>query len=329
MRNLSYRYPVLVVGLWGMLIVSAHGAEVSMRAVQVNDAPITPTDQVTINPGDSVVVEFYLSGWDEDMPGGMLKTYQVKIDGVNSYWSGASGELVPKGVSLAGGGMIPCSTNADCPSGLSQPLICVFYSGTSSGFVGMCVIPCTSDFACPDDYPVCLIFGYCGGTEHDPWQYAFIDVDRPDFVHFGFPELSAVRVVDAYYAWGSATWTGDGPVDSGEELYMGTLTLEASSDACGEFLLTTVESPVHSFIEVWPFDPPSERFIPLPQSSMVVDVFCPEVAACCRFQQPCINLTKDECDALGGVFQSGATCGEEGQSCPRMPLQNVPTRYVK
>lgn len=44
----------------------SHAATFSMLAVAVNDGAVTPTDSVTIHPGDVVECEIYLSGWGED-----------------------------------------------------------------------------------------------------------------------------------------------------------------------------------------------------------------------------------------------------------------------
>lgn len=48
------------------------------------------------------------------------------------------------------------------------------------------------------------------------------------------------------------------------------------------------------------------------------DPFTPPcgIAACCTPADVCENLTKIECDAVGGSWQSSAFCDEGGQSCP-------------
>lgn len=46
------------------------------------------------------------------------------------------------------------------------------------------------------------------------------------------------------------------------------------------------------------------------------DVECPQRAACCFVQEPCADLTEDDCGSAGGLFNPLALCSE--QQCPEL-----------
>jgi hypothetical protein len=53
---------------------SLDAATFSLKAVKLNDAPITPTNHVSVRPGDTIVAELFVQGWDADLPGTALST---------------------------------------------------------------------------------------------------------------------------------------------------------------------------------------------------------------------------------------------------------------
>ena len=113
--------PIRLIGALAILGLSSAGqaATFSLVAVAVNGEPITPTDFVTVRPGDVIECEIHITGWaddnwcpiccgsnfqacssDADCPEGcrefLLRFYQATIDPAG-YVSGESGVLQPIG----------------------------------------------------------------------------------------------------------------------------------------------------------------------------------------------------------------------------------------
>ncbi len=131
---------IRLIGALAILWSSSAGqaATFSLVAVAVNGEPITPTDSVTVSPGDVIECEIHIAGWADDnwCPVGLgtfqacssnadcsegcqeflLYTYQFKIDAA-AYFSGGSGVLRPIGWDRPFPTGNRCVTDADCGKG--------------------------------------------------------------------------------------------------------------------------------------------------------------------------------------------------------------------
>lgn len=301
---------------------SSSAATVSLRAVQVNDTPIAPTDEVTINPGDLVVAEAFISGWDEDAPGNRLMTYQLTIDGLNSYWSGEAGTLLPAGFDWPGG-IVLCDSHTDCSA---ETALCPQFLDEPEE-KGLCVRPCEDDVDCLDPYPICIPQKLCVGTAYNPEAFAYTDESHEDFVFEGTVPICAVSPWPLSMSAGCTILSGTPPLDNGGERYALTYTFEASADACGAFSIDFDFEQAHlnkTFIIVVP----SNYVFPIaPGSGLTVNVNCPPpVGACCINGGACEDLTLQECNQHSGAWQEAFGCDDPDLSCPKFILGRKPLR---
>jgi hypothetical protein len=221
---------------------TSYGVTVSLRAVKKNNVEIAPTNMISAEPGDEIVADIFWSGWGSVRPGEdpQLRTFQAGIDGFGSYINDNGVMLLPKGWDTPP--LRPCITNLDCDT--SDPCA----PSCSAGNANSCVRTCINDFGCSSncpDFPVCSPLGaYCVGVNHVPNNYNYIctpvtntctgnPLPRPDYCHAGFATLVDLRRVSVNFEYGSATFSGEGPTDSGQSCYGGTLTLVVQPDACG------------------------------------------------------------------------------------------------
>jgi hypothetical protein len=149
-----------VIGAFLLIILlptvqRTEAATFRLKAVAINDVPVTPTDHVTVEPNDTITVEAYVSGWNEDEADSQLRTYQFTIDGANSLFSGESGRLSLRGVDPPAV-YDPCIFDEDCTQWGLQ---------CSEGELGNCVLYCTNDGDCPSDFPTCYR-NYCFRMQH-------------------------------------------------------------------------------------------------------------------------------------------------------------------
>jgi len=221
------------VSVWawtGQGLGSARAATFSLKAVKVNAISIEATNDVAVFPGDEITVECFLSGWDTDVPGGGLDTYQFTIDGINSYFTGTSGRVFPVGFAAPPDLTYCDPQNPVCPP--STPDCRNMLDGTSR-----CTHRCETHSDCPPAYNLCQPEGVCTDPEHNPGPYAFVDASRPDFAHYGAGGIWVVRnSFTIQYAYGSAAASFH-PPDPGTPVYAGTLILEVSGDAAGTFVI--------------------------------------------------------------------------------------------
>jgi len=203
MKNVTGRVFLisLSVGLLGAAGV-AEAAKFSIEAVEVNGTPITPTNNVLVNPGDTIVCEIFASEWslvDE----ALLKSWQVQLDS--------------SGYSNVGPGVVR-------PRGWERPIP---------------KISCLVNEDCPPEYPICLTDLRCTNEYHDPRQGAFIDSYRSDYIFYGLGELKAVDVSTLDYRYGSSLLqTSDCPLyNPPHHKYCGTLILDVDDNACGVFTI--------------------------------------------------------------------------------------------
>lgn len=303
---------IVCAGLLLATVDRASAVTFSIKAVKINDAPIAPSAQVSIQPGDSVVAEFYVSGWNQNRPGSHLLTWQFTLDRL-SWISGSRGTLLPRGwnASLE---FTPCIRSLDCPA--EQPTC------TSFRF---CTLICSPNATCPTEFPVCDNF-HCVAPGHDPdGNNAFIDAARPDYVHFGYSPIFAVSTYHLDYSYGGTAGLGDGPLDSGQPRYLGTLALVASDDACGLFTVSLLPDVGLTFVDL--FKLPSPLTYTPSTTTLTVHVAC-ATSACCTPRNPCENTSHADCTARGGTWQEGKLCGEGDQTCPRIarPRQSDASR---
>ena len=288
----------------------ALAATMRLKAVAINDASIEPSNHVTVSPNDIITVEAFVTGWNEDVPGSRLSTYQFTVDGANSYFSGDSGRLLLRGVD-APSDYHPCDVNSDC----QEEAVC---------HKGRCRIPCHPIYEgekCPELFPLCHVTEQCVGLNHHPDDFAFINQTRPDYVHHEYlPALQAARTSFIDYAFGSVSISLDGPQVGEIEWYMGEWELIASSDACGAFTVRLIDDRMglYTFLEVRIVNFGAILVYP-DLEPLVIDVSCPPIAACCVPRQDCVDRTQTDCLGRGGTWQQNHLCGQGAQQCPRLP----------
>lgn len=166
-----------------------------LLAVAINDTAMTPSAEVTVRPGDTIMTELTLSCWGSIVP--LVRTYQAQIDGLNGAQSGMSGLVLPRGW--------------DAPLTRQNP-------------------PCFDP-----RFPNISVGYGCVGPDFNPQLSAYIDTDRADYLLSGFHVLSAVAVDYLNMKWGATVFTSEGVPDDGQSRYLGTFWLVASPDASGTF----------------------------------------------------------------------------------------------
>jgi len=246
MRDLSMRV-VWLVGCAGFAISTAEAAVVSLKAVKRNDTVITPTNTVGgVNPGDTITAEVFISGWNANVAGSQLRTYQYVVDGRNGFvrGEGEAQEFValPCGFDLANPPRF-CETNEDCietaPICNTKYGLCHFPCAPNPEPVMMVNDPCDvlpDTTPCPEALPCCNQSAECIGTEHNPALFTKIDIahSNPDYVFKDFQPLAAQSFRNyADVAQGGTTLSGLGPVDNGQAFYAGTICIELLENACG------------------------------------------------------------------------------------------------
>jgi len=209
----------------------ATGATVALKAVKVNDEAIVPSSSITVQPGDSIEANVFISGWNDDLLGAGLETYQVTFDAFSFFEGQGQGALIPLGWDAMP--LATCPVDSLCPIGMP---IC---RGRGIRGVRVPFCTCDGDADCPSFFPTC-VFGLCAGPNHNAEAAIFVDTERKDFAHFSFEEIAAARgiFVEGDPALGSTSaLSGIGPLDVGQALYGGTVVLGASLDACGLFIV--------------------------------------------------------------------------------------------
>lgn len=68
----------------------------SLKAVKINDRPITPTNQITVGPGDKIECDILLSNWSPDELAFAVIGYQ-SVFIPDSFFSGDRGVVLPLG----------------------------------------------------------------------------------------------------------------------------------------------------------------------------------------------------------------------------------------
>src|SRR5262249_9875401 len=131
-------------------VPACNGACMSLKAVAINNSPISPNNCIHARSGDTITSEIKISGWGDEMPLG-VRGYEVYLRGREGVTSGSKGTLLPVGwqAPLDGINYTSCNTNSDCPP----------------------------------QYPLCNFhwaFPFCTGLSHNPDLGAFIDTNRPD-----------------------------------------------------------------------------------------------------------------------------------------------------
>ncbi len=186
-----------IFGVVGLTATSMDAAPVfSLKAVKKNNVAITPTNDLTIAPLDTIEAEIRISGWGDVIPGG-ARSYSAMITGRSGADSGGNGTVLPFGWN-APLDPTPCPTGTEC---------------------------------CPDE--VCML-GRCVWPGHNPTAGASINPARADFVFAGMTTTRDVQIMRLDYTYFALAWD-DTALDMGTEYYGGTLKLVASDYACGTF----------------------------------------------------------------------------------------------
>lgn len=265
--------------------VAEDGATCSLLAVKVNDAAITPTDNVVISPGDIVEIEFMISDWGQWID--QARIFQLNVD-VVGYTSGDFGALVPVGwygpyppprawSPLYPEGWDGCDNDADCA------LVCALPEYEPVGGFLICDPPYD-----------CMIGGKCRGEDHHPEDGLFLNQWRSDFIHDGFePRTCQTQTATlSDYKIGCVVNERVGRVDNGESYYAGSLVLEAQGNACGEFtvgILTTTYPPIGPPLEksfVGGTEYPVAINVPLISDPLTLTIPSEQCVACPRLSNP-------------------------------------------
>jgi IPTL-CTERM motif len=69
---------------------------IELVAVAINGTPITPTSNVTVQPGDEIETNLFISGWGDTI--GLLRGYAINISWPSSAESGTRGTVLPLGL---------------------------------------------------------------------------------------------------------------------------------------------------------------------------------------------------------------------------------------
>jgi hypothetical protein len=179
----------------------ATAATVSLRAVRVNGAAIPPANSITIANGDEIETEIYLSGWGAELPQG-VHFYGADVAGAAGFQSGSNGTILPKG--------------------WRAPLT---------------PIECSDARPCPSHYPVCSNDYGCTCPGHDSDAGAYIDLATKGGLCYDQGCICAVDISSLNYRYLCVRSGESSATDTGVALYLGTLVLVVSDDACGDFTI--------------------------------------------------------------------------------------------
>ncbi len=275
--------------LWGLLLVfslaaSAQAATFSIKAVAVNGVRFPPTNHVTVDPGDTIECEIYISGWADDdfcFPS-------------PRWWPPP----------------IPCTTDSDCEHVTEycvEPRVRIYQATLDpnsylSGKTGA-VLPL--------------------GWPYTPGSTAFIDEQRTDFIFYDVGQMIAAVDLYDPMRFGGIMFDEEGVADPGFPLYLGTLTLaasDASSEhgrACGMFPVGFFDD-YHYCADTFFATQYPERVCFEPRlEPLIIDVTCEEVAACC-VQGACHQRAEADCLPLGGIWHPAKRCEQDGFTCPSL-----------
>jgi len=186
----------------GFAASSAIAADYTMLVVQKNGVNVVPPSAtVSAVAGDVLRIEVYLSGWAPHLP----QTYQLQISDA-SLMSGGGGSLELL--------KTPCTTGADCRSGVSC-------SGTTMN--------CTCD------------------------NNILVNTTRADFLFFPQQVLAASLCPPEFgdiTGFGAVAFM-PGPADpgAGAKKYLGEFLLKVGSTACGTFMVRFQNDPDYTFVQ--------------------------------------------------------------------------------
>ncbi len=198
---------------------SQTGTTISLVPVSTSAGSING-DTITLPRGvHGLEFEVRFSSWDPDNNGTTLLAWQAMIDS-SGFTSGLQGSLAPT--------LASCTTDGDC----------------TTSFGGICSntgVACNVNSDCPES-PIEACQGPSCGFPTDPTNCTpgFIYINRPDYVFIGADgDLVTLDMTTPDYTYASVVATGvalppPDPFPAGGA-YAGTLRLETSADAAGEF----------------------------------------------------------------------------------------------
>ena len=187
-----------------------NGPCMELVAVAVNGNPITPTSNVTVQPGDAIETNLFISGWGPAID--RLGSYEFTVAWPVAAQSGTRGTILP--------------------FGWTDPLSTIFCSGSSDCPLGMF---CTG--------------GICKGLNHDPNLATLIDVGRADFVFAQTPNTVTLVPTGSPFTYRISAGVfeaSNSAQDDGTPRYGGTFRLVVSDFACGTFVFADFPTPTLS-----------------------------------------------------------------------------------
>lgn len=169
------------------------------------------TNNLEVLGGDIIEVELFLSRWVDELPAG-VRLFQVTLD-VKGLVSRDNGTALP---------------------------------------LGWCVpvnkLECTDSSSCPPSYPLCDPFWGCTCAGHEPDLGAFIAISRADYLLNGLDSIFAVATSSLGFRYFGLAVESVGVPDPGIPLYLGSLTLMVSANACGTFTIGSLQELSSTFI---------------------------------------------------------------------------------
>ena len=258
-----------------LVATAAPGAEIALVPVGASGGHSINGNEITLTSGGQrIFLEFRASGWAPDA----IKAYQVTLDSAGFY-SGASGSLGPA--------MAACATSGDC----------------AGAFGGTCSIlgdPCTQSSDCQfPQFEVCT-GPPCGfpigiGGNCNP---AFISSARSDYIFNALNGLPAVDLSSSNVRLAAALLSStEAVVDSGTDVYLGTIVLDATADASGTFMVGFV---ANSSVDTSLVRVDSAPVTPISLVPVLITFGCATDADCVD-ASPC---TADVCDVTGVCVHS-------------------------
>ncbi len=280
----SVRRFILASAVCALAATTAPGAEIALIPVGASGGHSINGNEITLTSGGQrIFLEFRASGWAPDS----IRLFQVSLDGAG-FTSGSSGSV---GLAAAA-----CSSSDDCIGA---------FGGTCSVFGDACVqsgdcqLPQYEDCEGPPCANPTGVDGSCNPV--------FISDSRGDYVFWNLVDLAAVDLANANIRLASTLFEStDAVSDSGAEVYLGTLVLDASPDAQGTFVIDYVTRPDASFL----WAPNNVPVAPLTLSPARITFACSTDADCVDADQ----CTSDVCDVTGACVHS-PNYGEATECC--------------
>lgn len=198
---------------------------ISLHAVKINDVAIAASDSITVNPGDIIEAEVFVSEWSPN--GETSVAFQASIARA-SFVSGTQGSIAPVGWDRT----LLDEDDIACPNGVGD---------------------------CPSEWPVCMALpdgGNCVGPDYEPALGLFMEDTRSDWAlspcNVGADPCLALAVIDMSGTLirfaATLFFRSDGKVYAPPAKYAATMKLIVSGDALGTFTFDVEPFPLSQLL---------------------------------------------------------------------------------